>query len=85
MRRHRMSLAWTGLGLALLSVFALLSASGWADATSVLSGTPAPGSDPVRGLAFVAARLAAGIVAPILLLAAALRVPLLRLLEPNPR
>lgn len=86
MKRHTFSLLCGGGGLGLLLLYAQLHLSGWSEAVSVLSGTPAPGADPLAGVAYVGARLAAWIVAPILLLAAALRPLLLRLppLAPPP-
>ncbi|HBP22631.1 MAG TPA: hypothetical protein DEA08_33235 [Planctomycetes bacterium] len=79
MKRPAFPLATAGCGLALIALYAALDLSGWADAVSVLSGTPAPGVDPLTGLAYMTARLAAWIVAPILLLAAVLQPLLLRL------
>lgn len=77
-RSHGFSLGAAGCGLALIALYGALHLSGWSDGVSVLSGTPAPGADPLKGVIYMGARLAAWIVAPILLLAAVLRPLLLR-------
>jgi hypothetical protein len=85
---HRMFLSSKAIlswAAAIIVTFVILHLLGWREYTSVLSGTIPNGSTPmeasVKALAYMAAYFGSVLVAPILIIATAIRFGLERLLQ----
>ena len=79
------SKAMVSWAMGILIMFAILHALGWREYTSVLSGTIPTGSSPmeasVKALAYMAAYFGSVLVAPILLIATAIRFGLEKVIQ----